>query len=141
MANYIASARSNYFAVKDEAEFLKELESIRDIVAVKQEETGKYMVHSDSADGSWPTWGTDSEGEPILDESGEEVQMDITSVIAKHLVDDEVAVFMEIGAEKLRYLNGEAIAVNNKGGKECLDLRHIYAMANELGKTITEVAY
>ena len=66
---------------------------------------------------------------------------DIMDVVAKHLVDDWVAIFMESGAEKVRYVSGYAVAVNNKGGRETVSLHSIYPLAATLGTYATEAEY
>jgi hypothetical protein len=41
--------------------------------------------------------------------------LDLFGEVAGHLVEGSVAVFIEVGAEKLRYLTGWAVAVNSSG--------------------------
>lgn len=41
----------------------------------------------------------------------------------------QVAVLLEIGAERIRYLYGDAIAVNHKGRVVALSLKDIYRKA------------
>lgn len=127
MANYYGSARSNYFNVKDEEAFLVEMEKIPGI-AVHRSTTDKgFCILSEDADsGGWPSAGYD-------DDSGEEFEIDIVNSVYPHLVDDEVAIFMECGAEKLRYIVGYAVAVNNQGDMESISLDEIY----ELGATLS----
>jgi hypothetical protein len=72
----------------------------------------------------WPTrYGTDS----ILWEADTEI--DLVAELAQHLPKGEVAVLMEIGAEKLRYLTGIAIAVNYKGRATVVSLDDVYRKA------------
>lgn len=53
------------------------------------------------------------------------------SELAEHLQDDSVAVLMEAGAEKLRYVAGWAAAVNAKGEVVEIGLHAIYDMAKQ----------
>jgi molybdopterin biosynthesis enzyme len=59
----------------------------------------------------------------------------------KHLHDEDVAVLMEAGAEKLRYVSGWAVAVNSKGDLVEIGLSDIYEKAKHLGKNITQATY
>lgn len=54
---------------------------------------------------------------------------DLVRELAEHLPKGQVAVLMEIGAEKLRYLTGVAIAVNHKGRVVEVMLSDIYRKA------------
>jgi hypothetical protein len=63
-------------------------------------------------------------------------------MVARHLADDEVAIFMEAGAEKHRYVAGNAIAINSKGEIETVFLTDIYEKAKHLSsKPITIAEY
>jgi len=46
-------------------------------------------------------------------------------MVADHLIDGEVAIFMECGAEKLRYIVGCAVAVNNKREYKVVNINSI----------------
>jgi hypothetical protein len=59
----------------------------------------------------------------------EDTEIDLVRELAEHLPKGQVAVLMEIGAEKLRYLTGVAIAVNHKGRVVQLTLSDIYCKA------------
>jgi hypothetical protein len=66
----------------------------------------------------------------------------IFAEIAEFLIDGEIAVFMEVGAEKLRYCNGYAIAVHSNGEYETLNLDRIYDFAEQRwGKRPTVAEY
>jgi hypothetical protein len=60
-------------------------------------------------------------------ESDEE--LDLVSELSDHLVPGQVAILLEVGAEKLRYLTGQAIAVNAQGQITDLPLNDIYRKA------------
>jgi hypothetical protein len=59
----------------------------------------------------------------------EDKEFDLTAELAEHLSKGQVAILMEVGAEKQRYLTGEAIAVNSKGRVVFLSLGDIYRKA------------
>ncbi|HSW45458.1 MAG TPA: hypothetical protein VLM89_07800 [Phycisphaerae bacterium] len=136
MADYVASARSNYFRVKDVDAFQKWLEENHLGHYESQDEPGRFMIFpDDGGHGDWPT---------ILREdpdTGEEYEADLFDELAKHLHDEDVAVLMEAGAEKLRYVSGWAVAVNSKGDRVEIGLSDIYEKAKHLGKNITEATY
>ncbi len=62
---------------------------------------------------------------------------DLPALVSRHLVDGDVAVFLEVGAAKMCYLGGIAYAINSKGESEMVDLDDIYAKAAHLGTTVT----
>lgn len=142
MANYYATARSNYFAVTDEKTFrewaaalgLTVLEPThRDKVA---DGVRRFGIAPGDGDGSggWPT--------SIYHEDTDECEdIDVSELLAAHLANDEVAVLMEVGNEKLRYVSGSAVAVNNKGKFVLMELNDIYHKARRLGKNITMAEY
>jgi hypothetical protein len=108
MADFSGDARSNYFAVKDEAAF-RALIAKTDLGIFEgtAENAGKLAVHASNADhGTWPSMYYDEEQE-------EEVTFDMVDLIQPHLADGEVVVLMEVGAEKMRYLGGWALAFDN----------------------------
>ena len=79
------------------------------------------------------------------EESGEEIddeEFDIIDAVADHLLDGEVAVFQEVGAEKLRYVSGWSIAINSEGERLSVDLDEIYQKIEAAGwGPVTVVAY
>jgi hypothetical protein len=128
MANYNAAARSNYFKVKDAEAFKAEMAAITGIVVWEgQSEVrkGMFAVASDDPDtGCWPSYYYDEE----LDD---DVDVDLFGMVAEHLEEGQVAVFMEAGAEKLRYVSGYAVAVNWEGEQVYVSLNDIYNLAKE----------
>ena len=142
MANYYATARSNYFAVKDETAF-REWADRTGLDILEPCHRGKVSdgirrfgitPKGDGDSGSWPTDIVDEEADDCVD-------IDLADELSKHLVAGEVAVLMEIGSEKLRYVSGFAVAVNHKGRCVRLDLDSIYAKASRLGGNITRAEY
>lgn len=135
MANYIASCRTNRFRVKDPEAFKTAMASIHDVEV--EGDDGVFLLIGSNDDGAgWPCSQYD-------EDKDEDVELDFFALVAPHLEDGEVAIFMEVGAEKLRYLIGYAIAVNNKGEKLVVALDDIYKLAEKLapGKEITKVQY
>jgi hypothetical protein len=141
MANYYATARSNYFAVKDEMTFRQWAESIGLMVF----EPTHANVTSDGirrfaiapGDGDECGWFCTRYNE----ETDEHDEVDVPRELAAHLRDGEVAVLMEVGSEKLRYLRGYASAINSAGKSVHISLEGIYKIATKLGTKITRAEY
>jgi hypothetical protein len=142
MANYYATARSNYFAVRDEQAFrewakilgLEILEPVhRDKVADGIRRYGITPRNGDDS-GGWPTSHYNEETDECED-------IDVTGQLSAHLADDEVAILMEVGNEKLRYVCGYAVAVNHQGKTVHINLASIYRKALKLGSKITRAEY
>ena len=133
MANYMAAARSNYFRVKDIVAFREWAEGLGLEVHPGKEIEGdaSFMIS--------PGWGSDA-GWPICkwDEDAEEFQdVDLCAELAEHLHANDIAVLMESGWEKLRYLVGVAWAVDCHGNVERLSIDDIYEKASaRFGRTI-----
>ncbi len=140
MANFYGSARTNYFKVKDKEVFLKALEHVPDIEVVNENTPpyssegvvpddfdfgGMGILVSEGDCGCFPSWGYDGDND-------EELEFDLPILVSEHLVDGEVAIFMECGAEKLRYVTGWAQAINNKAETKFISLTDIYSVAKEL---------
>ncbi len=128
MANYYGSCRTNYFRVKDEEAFKAWVEELPGVVAV--EEGGRFALLEEYGEG----WH----------EAGEKYDYDVDVIddVIPHLAPGEVAVFQEVGAEKLRYLVGYSVAVNDKGEKLWVDIEDIYKKVEAAGwGTPTRVAY
>lgn len=134
MANYIGSARTNYFRVKDVAKF-EAWASLYDGVEVihgdDDEGLAGLMVTGDG--GGWPNQRATPENEDDL------VEVDIVTELAEHLQEGSVAIVMEVGAEKLRYLIGWAVAINSKKATVGVNIYDVYEKAKQLGTEITEV--
>lgn len=132
MANYYSTARTNYFRVKDVDAFnawVKEFEDNYRVEVVSKEDTFAILFDSES-------------GIPTSREvDGDYDHLDFMDELSKHLADDEVAILHEAGAEKLRYINGFAIAINNKAERRVISLDDIYTFAKELGKNVTLAQY
>jgi len=124
MANWSGSARSNYVRVKDRETFIDWAQSLPDVEVVEQECTFALLATGD--DGGWPSFRSRDDRE---EQEGEAI--DLAAEIANHLAPDEVCIFQEVGAEKLRYLSGSALAVNSAGETLQISIDDIYALVRE----------
>lgn len=123
MANYIASARSNYFHVKDSQVFEKFLADVGGLGHWTDAE-GRYAIFTNDGDsGSWPSF--------VQTEEEDFVDFDLTEELPQFLVEGQVAVLIEVGAEKLRYLVGHAVAIHSSGRITEISLDDIYVQARE----------
>lgn len=160
MATYYATARTNYFRVKDKAAFTTALAAAfptasLDVVDGYQGDPPGSVAVLERDGYGWPHgcgegYVIDGHPRPDDDEVCAQCEQrfgdhhdDVTAVIAEHLVDGDVAVLMEVGAEKMRYLLGTAIAVDSTGTTVTVGLDDIYQAAGEkFGQkaTVTAVA-
>jgi hypothetical protein len=78
MASFVGSARSNYFAVEDEAAFLSWVEDLPGVSAHPEERNGKRMftlLADGTDDGCWPSWRTVLQAGPFAyDGDGEALE-------------------------------------------------------------------
>jgi hypothetical protein len=136
MANYEPYARSNYFAVKDRAAFAAFCDrwNLHLVEKSTQEDPASVMVGF---------LCDDEQGFPneLQDDTGIAHDVDFMSELAEYLTDDAVAIVMEIGHEKLRYLVGYAVAVNAQGHTVSINLDEIYDRAAVIGGPITPCEY
>jgi hypothetical protein len=116
MATYESVGRTNYFAVRD-VPALETLLSDSGIELV-HEHGGSRVALIDGEGTDWMLRDDDSDDETFLPD-----------VIADHLAAGQVAVFQRVGHEGMRYVVGEAIAVNAAGDRVVLGLDDIYAQA------------
>ncbi|MBS1808813.1 MAG: hypothetical protein JST84_11520 [Acidobacteria bacterium] len=128
MANYTAYFRSNYFAVKDVAQFQAfcaafQLEMITDT----ENNQTLYGFLNEGNEGGIPVTRYNE-----ATDDWEEV--DLLGELAAHLMEDYVAIVMEVGFEKMRYLIGMAHAVNAAGERMEVDLDEIYERSAVLGR-------
>ena len=138
MANCIRTARSNYFRVKDEAQFRAWAERCELTVEEGEWSDGSvcFMIMPDDR-GGWPLQRLEDPSDP----SGEYEYFCIEQELAQHLHEDDVAILMEVGHELSRYVVGVALAVNAKGETRRVCLDDIYDLAAELGKEVTQAEY
>ncbi len=137
MANYYEDGRTNYFKVKDSKKFLDEVgEYDVEVITRKDEKTGDilYGLMTQSEEG-WPYWQIDDDGNEF------EVHLFENGIVEDNLEDGWVCIYMGIGKEKMRYLTGYAVAFNNNGEVEIVNLNIIYDKAKRLGNKIELAEY
>ena len=142
MTKYYATARSNFFAVKDERAFRDWANSIG--LAILIPTRPKEPADDVPRFGICPGDGEGSGGWPVFaayEETQDHENVDFHEQLAAHLAEGEVAVLIEVGSEEFRYLTGTALAVNHKGECVTLDLNSIYEQARVLGPNITRAEY
>jgi hypothetical protein len=138
MATYFSTARTNYFRVKDVDAFNKWIEQFSGLETIVQETQGTVGILFDDGVPN-ERWETEKDADGTEQEV--DVEIDFMEELAEHLADNEVAILQESGAEKLRYVNGYSIAVNNKGERREISINNIYDLAKELGTNITRAEY
>ena len=138
MANYVAFVRSNYFKVKDLTAFEQFCEKwdLRLISDEEKcpEESPLYGFLVECSEAGIPSIYYDTEKEDYVDG-------DFLGELSNHLVDGWVAIVMEVGYEKMRYLIGFAVAINEAGERFQVSLGDIYDKAKSLGRHITDCEY
>lgn len=141
MANWYGFARSNYFRVKDMETFENamsdlEVEVIKPFPPADDPEDRQNTVGLVGADefGGWPS-------NQYNEDTDDFEEVDLPGIVADHLTDDSVAIFQEVGAEKMRYLTGRAVAINARHERVQVSIDDIYDEANALGTHITTATY
>lgn len=135
MADWFGSARSNYVRVKDMDGLKAALEPWEIDIQPDDEDPAKdpakVCFMSENQFGGWPST-TEIEVDDPDDPDGiicEEVEFDPAVHICPFLEPGQVLILMEIGAEKLRYLTGNAVAYHSDGRRTALSLDSIYTQA------------
>lgn len=135
MANYYATARTNYFKVKDLDAFKEWLKSVRmnDLSLIEDADTGRVGINATCGDcAGWMLNYEDDDGE----------EHDLLAELAEHLTEGEVAILVEAGAEKVRYVHGFAMAVNHKGEVLRVMISDIYELVEKTwGVNASEATY
>ena len=124
MANWSGASRSNYVRVADIEGLKKSLANWEIEIVAKGD---KIAMFPQTEDGSWPSWRC------AEDEDGpHEVEFDFGTDVMPYVAEGEVLVVMTSGAEKLRYITGNASAYVRRGDKVevvSIGLYDIYAKA------------
>lgn len=129
MANYNCTSRTNYFRVKDEAAFKAWADS-SSLTVIKQGELVGLLPGDYTDDGSFPTYDGENDEE-----------IDFMHELSKHLAPGQVAIRVEAGAEKSRYVVGRADAINANGEEVGVSIEEIYEKAKALGTVETMAEY
>ena len=114
MANFYATSRSNFVIVKDVDAAIASLKPYD--IPIHRHPTNKnaIMLAGCEDDGTFSSF--------YVDESGEDVYLDLAEWAATHLADNQVLVLVSAGAEKLRYVSAWAEAYTWKGEVITVDL-------------------
>jgi hypothetical protein len=130
VANWYGVGRSNYFRVKDRAEFDRAMDGLEVEVHEHHSDPGLLCVFGNDEYGAFPS--------NLIGPSDEDVEVDVPLLIGQHLAEGSVAIFQEVGNEKRRYVTGWAVAVNSKGETANISLDDIYDAARKLGTEVTQ---
>ena len=125
MANYCCTIRTNYFHVKDEAEFRSLMEQTygsEDTIEVweKRDDGGNTMFGFGCYGGIAGIRNTDEEDDDLEDTAFDRFLEKLQQCVAE----DDAVVIMEAGNEKMRYIVGTALILTNKAC-ECLDIAEL----------------
>jgi hypothetical protein len=119
MGTYEATAHSNYVCVRDQAAFRAWCDALA--ITVVSHDTNPILVGMLFADAI------------PRERDGEGIDFEIE--LAAHLVPGQIAVLIEVGHEKQRYLVGYATAVNASGTCRSVVLDDIYDLIDDLRST------
>lgn len=140
MANYCCMARSNYFKVKDIEKFKDfcahcGLEFMSKKITFNERNKKEEMVGFICGENGIPN--------ERLAENDEWIEIDFLEELSHFLEKRQVAIIQEIGWEKMRYLVGSAVAVNDEGEIVSLSIDQIYDMAMKTFnvKNLTDCTY
>lgn len=136
MADYEAAARTNYFKVKDVEAFTAFISKLNDCVIITtaaRDGDTLYGFYCETDHGTFPCTMYD-------EETHTHTEIDVVDEIAKHLAPNSVAVFMETGHEKMRYVDGWACAVDNSGKQIHIHLTDIYDQAKAVFGSVPMLA-
>lgn len=126
MADWYGTSRTNYVRVDVSDEKLAEIMGEWGIAQIRDID-GRYMFYPEySGDGDWPYYNDEGDKEFSFEES-----------IMPYVSEGEVLVVMTVGAEKLRYITGTAMAYVRRGEEvqsAIIRLNDIYDVAkNKFG--------
>ena len=134
MANYESRARTNYFHVRNQRKFRDWCARFEFEVIESGKGHNKLLGFLVNEERGLPT--------SYFDEvKGEDVDADPLDELVDHLAPGHVAIYIEIGHEKMCYVNGFAYAINSRGETASVNLSEIMERAKPLGKFITEPQY
>lgn len=135
MSNYVGVGRSNSFRVKDVVAFGDWCHRHGITVDHDEKDPHEVLIFPDDDDcGGWPTTFYN-------EETDEAEEFDLATELSKYLEDGQVAILVESGSEKTRYVIGWALAVNSKGETREVTINQIYELAKELGSGFGRAEY
>lgn len=123
MADWYGSARSNYFKVRDNEAFKVFISSnLPSMIAEHDTTDNTWWIRADDYGNGGLNW-------TIYDEDlNSDDSVNAIDEFASHLHQGEVAIFFEVGAEKLRYITGNALAIAWTGDITEINLNDIYEL-------------
>ena len=152
MANYYASARTNYFAVRDESAFrafaaqFPDVEIVSSTVGDRRTLLPSHGLAPELPE-NLPLFGllfSEDVGIPteiLHPDTDTWEDLDFPDALSTHVAPGWVAELREVGAEKLRYLVGYSIAVNSDGRRVDINLDNLSAKVSALGAYYTHPTY
>ena len=114
MADFYATSRSNYVIVKNVDAAIASLKHYD--IPIHRHPTNSYAIMLAGGDDN----GTFNSS--YVDESGDEIHLDLAKWASSHLQQGQVLVLVSAGAEKLRYVSAWAEAYTWKGEVVTVDL-------------------
>lgn len=135
MANYYGLGRTNYVKIKNIEALREELANVPADIDIFERDGLVAFSGYQNDDGviSYAVWTED------------DTEVHPFEVIASHMEEDQILVYMEAGSEKARYVHAHAMAMDYTGREVLLELNSIYAMAAEAFdvdiNSITEATY
>jgi len=139
MADWTGHARSNYFRVKDVDAFTTFINNVPGIAFwTKDNDSTNFAIFADVTDhGGWPdTRDIEGQDDNCYDMGS------LADDLVQHLAENEVAILMEIGNERLRYFTFRSTAVTWDGRRIDLDSDEIYdRVVNEFNIIPTSVSF
>ncbi|MFZ2657676.1 MAG: hypothetical protein WAX69_22270 [Victivallales bacterium] len=136
MSSYYGYARSNYFRVRNVGKFKAAVKNcdVR-VEPGRDKDKGKVALLSTGESG-WSSSYWD-------DRKQDDIEFEITDIVAAHLKPGEVAIFVSVGWENMQYLAGYAVAVNSKKERVQVSLDDIYRHPRvlALGSNITRAEH
>lgn len=122
MADWYGTARSNYFKVRDNEAFEMFMQDLSSMITEYDDADNTWWIRTDDYGNGGFDW-------TIYDENFEpDDSVNAMDEFASHLQEGEVAIFLEAGAEKLRYITGNALAIAWTGEITEINLADIYEL-------------
>ena len=118
MADWTGVSRSNYVKVKDVEAFKAAMAPLEVSVQESRDEPGSFCLLAETEYGGWPNYDSETDN-----------HYDLEAVVAPHLADGQVCVFVSSGAERSRYVTGDSLAFDNTGEVIYLNIDDIYELA------------
>ena len=125
MADWYGTARSNYFKVRDNEAFKVFMQDLSSMITEYNDADNTWWIRADDYGNGGFDW-------TIYDEDFEpDDSVNAMDEFASHLQEGEVAIFLEAGAEKLRYITGNALSIAWTGEITEINLADIYEFVAE----------